>query len=111
MVTKDAVDRMIEKTDKLTVDENPFMKEEQPSQQQPILPAYQARKPNRDTQLWLGQVTRNELPRDYRVARDELADEAFMGRWDLVFNLLDDGIQRLQEQRINGARMSEKAVS
>jgi hypothetical protein len=106
VVTKDAVEQMIEKTEHLVVDENPFTKDDQPQDRRSILPAYQAHASNSDNQVWLGQVTRDELTREHRIARDELADAAYMGRWDFVFDVLDEGVQRYREQWINGARLS-----
>lgn len=98
---------MIETTEKLTLDQNPFTaKADATYDAVPILPTYQAQKPDREMQLWLGQVTKDELHRDYRIARDELADAAYMGRWDIVFDILEEGAGRFQEQWVNGARMS-----
>jgi hypothetical protein len=106
VVTKDVVEQMIEKTENLIIDEGPFKQDDQPQDRRSILPVYQAHASNSDNQVWLGQVTRDELTQEHRVARDELADAAYMGRWDLVFDVLDDGVQRFREQWINGARLS-----
>lgn len=84
VVTKETVDVMIASTEKLAVVDNPF-KEDSTHEKEDLLqedfasapPAYRLQPPNKDMQIWPGQITRDELPRDYRVARDELSDVCF----------------------------------
>lgn len=71
------------------------------------LPAYEARSPLLPNEnMWFGQISREEFPRDYRIARDRLADAAFTGRWSSVFTTVDNGLRKYQERWINAARIS-----
>jgi hypothetical protein len=59
-------------------------------------------------QMWPAQVTRDEMPQCYLDARDKLADAAYWGEWDKVFELVEDGRIHHEESWVNGPRMSER---
>ena len=59
---------------------------------------------------WLGQVIQDHLPVDYVELRKKYHNAAFLGNWDLVFQLLDEAKMKYNECWVNATRLS-KSVS
>lgn len=104
-MTQGSVEQLISGINDLKVTQNPFLEPQALNENYSgfsYVPSYTAT----ITQMWPAQIARDEYHSDYLARRDELANSAYMGRWNEVFRLVEDGRVRHFEAWMNAARLS-----